>query len=59
LTGKQSVQLAHLALVPGTGALGPNFVMHGVKGDRELHPLSRRLQLNDSGDFGATPGTQG
>jgi hypothetical protein len=37
--------------VPGTGALGPNFVMHGVKGDRELHPLSRRLQLNDSRDF--------
>src|SRR4249920_2595966 len=50
-SGKQSVQLAHLALVPGAGAFGPNVVMHGVKGDGELHPVSRRLQLNDSGDF--------
>jgi hypothetical protein len=33
LSGKQSVQLAHLALVPGASAFGPNVVMHGVKGD--------------------------
>src|SRR5947209_5768849 len=51
LSGKQSVQLAHLALVPGASAFGPNVVMHGVKGDGELHSIGRRLQLNDSGDF--------
>jgi hypothetical protein len=51
LSGKQNVKLAHLALVPGAGAFGPNVVMHGVKGDGELHPVSRRLQINDSSDF--------
>jgi hypothetical protein len=39
LGGQQGVQLAHLALVAGAGAFGPNVVVHRVEGDGELHPV--------------------